>query len=122
MSTESSSFKRNNDGDPADATSETASTERLEPTASWSTEAPHEPSAAGGRPEASASAHRPRRSPIFGTIFWGVVLLVFAVVMAVLAIPTITVDVVALTIAALVVLGALLVVAGVAASVRNRRN
>ncbi|MCW4459063.1 hypothetical protein [Microbacterium sp. MPKO10] len=62
-----------------------------------------------------------RRTPIFGTIFWGVILLVFAVVMVVLAIPTIQVDVVALTITALVALGALLVAAGIAASIRNRQ-
>lgn len=70
---------------------------------------------------ASEPEGKRRRSPVFGTIFWGVALLVFAVVMAALAVPTITVDPVALTIGACIFLGALLVAAGIAASARNRQ-
>ncbi|QPZ37798.1 hypothetical protein [Paramicrobacterium chengjingii] len=119
MSTEPSSpDRKDTDGtEPAESLFSQPETGSTAPFASEPTYRPQ----SGSGPDAAATAST-RRAPIFGTIFWGIILLVFAVVMAVLAIPTITVDVVALTITALVVLGALLVVAGVAASVRNRRN
>ncbi|TCU50954.1 hypothetical protein EDF51_102166 [Curtobacterium sp. PhB25] len=58
---------------------------------------------------------RARRGARFGTIFWGVVLLVFAIAMAVSAIPVFSVDPTTLLLAACLAAGALLVVAGLVA-------
>jgi hypothetical protein len=58
---------------------------------------------------------RARRGARFGTIFWGVVLLVFAVAMAVNALPVLSVDPTTLLLAACLTAGALLVVAGLVA-------
>ena len=67
------------------------------------------------------AAPRPRRSARFGTIFWGVLLLVFALTMAVTALPWFSVDPVTLLLAACIAAGVLLVVAGVAAVVARPR-
>ncbi|WIB78487.1 hypothetical protein DEJ28_05120 [Curtobacterium sp. MCPF17_002] len=72
-------------------------------------------------PAPPAPAPRPRRSARFGTIFWGVVLLVFALAMAVTALPWFSVDPVTLLLAACIAAGVLLVVAGVAAVVARPR-
>lgn len=58
---------------------------------------------------------RARRGARFGTIFWGVVLLVCAVAMAVNALPVLSVDPTTLLLAACLTAGALLVVAGLVA-------
>ena len=67
------------------------------------------------------AAPRPRRSARFGTIFWGVLLLVFALAMAVTALPWFSVDPVTLLLAACIAAGVLLVVAGVAAVIARPR-
>lgn len=66
-------------------------------------------------------APRPRRTPRFGTIFWGVVLLVFAAAMAVTALPWFDVDPTTLLLGACLAAGVLLVVAGVAAVIARPR-
>jgi len=77
--------------------------------------------AAGPDPAAvPVPAARARRSPRFGTVFWGVVLLVFAATMAVTALPWFSVDPVTLLLGACIAAGVLLVVAGVAAVVARR--
>ncbi|MFJ2979003.1 hypothetical protein ACIPEP_09110 [Curtobacterium sp. NPDC087082] len=68
-----------------------------------------------------APARRPRRAPRFGTVFWGVVLLVFAAAMAVSALPWFTVDPMTLLLGACLTAGVLLVVAGVAAVIARPR-
>jgi hypothetical protein len=73
---------------------------------------------AGG---ASAAVPRPRRTARFGTIFRGVVLLVFALAVAVTALPWFSVDPVTLLLTACIAAGVLLVVAGVAAVVARGR-
>ncbi|OII24379.1 hypothetical protein BIV03_10040 [Curtobacterium sp. MCBA15_016] len=70
---------------------------------------------------APAPARRPRRAPRFGTVFWGVVLLVFAAAMAVSALPWFTVDPMTLLLGACLTAGVLLVVAGVAAVIARPR-
>ncbi|ROS74856.1 hypothetical protein EDF24_2293 [Curtobacterium sp. PhB130] len=59
-------------------------------------------------------APRPRPSARFGTIFWGVLLLVFAAAMAVTALPWFSVDPTTLALGACIAAGVLLVVAGIA--------
>lgn len=72
---------------------------------------------------ADGPAHRPRHGGArFGTILWGVLLLVFAGAMAVSALPMFSVDTTTLLLAACIAAGVLLVVAGmVAALSRTRR-
>jgi CHASE2 domain-containing sensor protein len=72
-------------------------------------------------PSQATDAPRPRRSARFGTIFWGVVLLVFALAVAVPALPWFSVDPVTLLLVACITAGVLLVVAGVAAVVARPR-
>lgn len=79
------------------------------------------PSAPAAQPTAPPTTPRPRRSARFGTIFWGVLLLVFALAMAVTALPWFSVDPVTLLLAACIAAGVLLVVAGVAAVVARPR-
>jgi hypothetical protein len=69
----------------------------------------------------TAPAPGPRRTPRFGTIFWGVVLLVFAAAMAVTALPWFDVDPTTLLLGACLAAGVLLVVAGVAAVIARPR-
>lgn len=83
---------------------------------------PAEPSDPGSAaPNAAGAAPRSRRTARFGTIFWGVVLLVFALAMAVTALPWFSVDPVTLVLAACIAAGVLLVAAGVAAVVARPR-
>lgn len=65
---------------------------------------------------------RPRRGgPRFGTILWGVLLLVFAGAMAVSALPMFSVDTTTLLLAACIAAGVLLVVAGIVAALSRTR-
>lgn len=87
-----------------------------------STTADPDATPAGGPAGAAVpvTAPRARRAPRFGTVFWGVVLLVFAATMAVTALPWFSVDPVTLLLGACIAAGVLLVVAGVAAVVARR--
>ncbi|WP_144710862.1 hypothetical protein [Curtobacterium pusillum] len=76
----------------------------------------------GDDPTPATVDARPRRAARFGTVFWGVVLLVFAAAMAVTALPLFSVDPLTLVLAACVAAGVLLVVAGVAAAVTRPRS
>lgn len=67
---------------------------------------------------AAASVHS-RRGPRFGTIFWGVVLLVFAAFMAVWTLQPTDLDPTLWLLGSVIVLGLLLVVAGIAAAFRR---
>jgi hypothetical protein len=65
---------------------------------------------------------RPRRGGArFGTILWGVLLLVFAGAMAVSALPMFSVDTTTLLLAACIAAGVLLVVAGIVAALSRTR-
>lgn len=66
-----------------------------------------------------SNEHSERLRPRFGTIFWGVILLVFAAFMVTNAIVPFVLDPTTWVIAALVAGGVVLVVAGVAAAVRR---
>jgi hypothetical protein len=68
---------------------------------------------AGGRTN-GAARRRPAR---FGTVLWGVLLLVFALAMAVSALPMFGIDTTTLVLGACVAAGLLLVTAGVATSI-----
>ncbi|MGN7223129.1 hypothetical protein ACTHQN_09730 [Curtobacterium flaccumfaciens] len=57
----------------------------------------------------------------FGTILWGVLLLVFAGAMAVSALPMFSVDTTTLLLAACIAAGVLLVVAGIVAALSRTR-
>lgn len=62
----------------------------------------------------------PRRNrPLFGTIFWGVVLLTFAGLMVVQALFPVTLDPTLWLVGSVLVIGLLLVVAGIAAATRR---
>jgi hypothetical protein len=66
--------------------------------------------------------HRPaRRGARFGTILWGVLMLVFAGAMAVSALPMFSVDATTLLLAACIAAGVLLVVAGIVATLSRTR-
>ena len=66
--------------------------------------------------------HRPaRRGARFGTILWGVLMLVFAGAMAVSALPMFSVDTTTLLLAACIAAGVLLVVAGIVATLSRTR-
>ncbi|WP_233563907.1 hypothetical protein [Cryobacterium tepidiphilum] len=80
-------------------------------------------------PPAGATAYRPgfptasayeRRGPRFGTIFWGVVLLVFAAFMAVWTLQPTHLDPTLWLLGSVIALGLLLVVAGIAAAFRRQ--
>ncbi|MCG7307899.1 hypothetical protein [Brachybacterium sp. ACRRE] len=58
---------------------------------------------------------------MFGTIFWGALLLVIAFIVGIQAVPAVSIDPTVLLIGAVVALGCLLVVAGVAAALRRPR-
>ncbi|MBK0330307.1 hypothetical protein I8D64_02685 [Brachybacterium sp. MASK1Z-5] len=58
---------------------------------------------------------------MFGTIFWGALLLVIAFIVGIRAVPAVSIDPTVLLIGAVVALGCLLVVAGVAAALRRPR-
>ncbi|MBT1633590.1 hypothetical protein [Curtobacterium flaccumfaciens] len=78
------------------------------------------PVASPGAPD--GSAYRPRRGGArFGTILWGVLLLVFAGAMAVSALPMFSVDTTTLLLAACIAAGVLLVVAGIVAALSRTR-
>lgn len=71
---------------------------------------------------ADGPAHRPRHGGArFGTILWGVLLLVFAGAMAVSALPMFSVDTTTLLLAACIAAGVLLVVAGIVAALSRTR-
>jgi len=102
------------------------------PAAAWGTTAGAAHAATGTIPRAGhgASAYRPtagypaafadeRRGPCFGTIFWGVVLLVFAAFMAVWTLQPRNLDPTLWLLGSVIVLGLLLVVAGIAAAFRR---
>jgi hypothetical protein len=77
-------------------------------------------SAPGTRaPEPARSLEPERLRPRFGTIFWGVILLVFAAFMVTNAIVPFVLDPSTWIIAGLVAGGVVLVVAGIAAAVRR---
>jgi hypothetical protein len=64
----------------------------------------------------------PERRPVrFGTILWGVLLLVFAAAMAVSVIPALHVDPTTLALGACIAAGVLLVAAGVTATLTRGR-
>ncbi|MFA0849985.1 MULTISPECIES: hypothetical protein [unclassified Curtobacterium] len=78
------------------------------------------PVASPGAPD--GPAYRPRRGGArFGTILWGVLLLVFAGAMAVSALPMFSVDTTTLLLAACIAAGVLLVVAGIVAALSRTR-
>ncbi len=60
-----------------------------------------------------------RNRPLFGTIFWGVVLLTFAGLMVVQALFPVTLDPTLWLVGSVLVIGLLLVVAGIAAAARR---
>ncbi|MCS6547533.1 hypothetical protein NYS50_06570 [Curtobacterium flaccumfaciens pv. flaccumfaciens] len=62
-----------------------------------------------------------RRGARFGTILWGVLMLVFAGAMAVSALPMFSVDTTTLLLAACIAAGVLLVVAGIVATLSRTR-
>ena len=62
-----------------------------------------------------------RRSARFGTILWGVLMLVFAGAMAVSALPMFSVDTTTLLLAACIAAGVLLVAAGIVAALSRTR-
>jgi hypothetical protein len=76
-----------------------------------------QPTDSGTPPQPTADSERLR--PRFGTIFWGVILLVFAAFMVTNAIVPFVLDPTTWVIAALVAGGVVLVVAGIAAAVRR---
>ena len=71
------------------------------------------------RPDFAAASSFDRRGPRFGTIFWGVVLLVFAAFMAVWTLQPTNLDPTLWLLGSVIVLGLLLVVAGIAAAFRR---
>ncbi|SKC55098.1 hypothetical protein [Plantibacter cousiniae (nom. nud.)] len=106
---------------PADAatgsapseTDQTATTEstRAQPTATQTADEPRTdagPKDRGGRP------------PRFGTILWGVLLLVFAGAMLVTNLTEVRIDPLGWITGAIIATGAVLVIAGIAAAVRRR--
>lgn len=105
---------------PDDATSEgaedTANTARPTPDPQRAEE--HSEKTEDHRPNARADV-RERRGPVFGTIFWGALLLVIALLVGIHSVPAVTIDPTVLLIGAVVALGCLLVVAGIAAAVRR---
>lgn len=101
-------------------TASPSATEQLFGTASFATTPDNNATAAHPHAETKSADSQTKRNPAaFGTILWGVVLMIFAAVMIVTAIPTIIIDTVTLVIVALVAAGVLLVVAGVAAAARR---
>lgn len=62
-----------------------------------------------------------RRQPRFGTVLWGVLLLVFAATMAVSALPGVRIDPTTLVLAACIAAGVLLVAAGVVTTIARAR-
>lgn len=85
-----------------------------------------EPTAATGRlPETTGQDTTPAttsggRAARFGTILWGVILLVFAGAMLTTTLTEVRIDPLAWVTGGLIATGAVLVVAGIAAAVRRR--
>ena len=109
--------------------SEPATTPLTEPatsapegTATSESTAASEPTPASNTTTTSgASAVRPPRKnrPVFGTIFWGVVLLTFAAFMVARSVFPLALDAALGLIGSVIVIGLLLVVAGIAAASRR---
>lgn len=78
------------------------------------------PVAAPAAPD-GAARRSGRGGARFGTILWGVLLLVFAGAMAVSALPMFSVDTTTLLLAACIAAGVLLVVAGIVAALSRTR-
>ncbi|OII35442.1 hypothetical protein BIV02_14130 [Curtobacterium sp. MMLR14_014] len=78
------------------------------------------PTASPAAPDGPTAPPR-RGGPRFGTILWGVLLLVFAGAMAVSALPMFSVDTTTLLLAACIAAGVLLVVAGIVATLSRTR-
>lgn len=106
---------------PADATTEPTPSETDQSAATES---------AATRPTTAQPADEPRtdvgpkdrggRPPHFGTILWGVLLLVFAGAMLVTNLTEVRIDPLGWITGAIIATGAVLVIAGIAAAVRRR--
>lgn len=81
----------------------------------------HGPEGTGEDRDAESADARERRGPVFGTIFWGALLLVVVLLVGIHSVPAVAIDPTVLLIGAVVALGCLLVVAGVAAALRRPR-
>ena len=106
---------------PADETTESAPSETNQTKATESD---------ATRPTTAQTADEPRtgvgptdrggRAPRFGTILWGVLLLVFAAAMLVTNLTEVRIDPLGWITGAIIATGAVLVIAGIAAAVRRR--
>lgn len=96
-------------------------TSGAEDVASLPLRADHDPEETRDGRDAEGTDVRERRGPVFGTIFWGALLLVIAFIVGIQAVPAVSIDPTVLLIGAVVALGCLLVVAGVAAALRRPR-
>lgn len=99
----------------------TAATASTAPTASTTPTMPTTPDATrfSGSTAIGAEATPRRSRPIFGTIFWGVVLLTFAAFMVVRTVFPVGQDPTLWLVGSVIVIGLLLLVAGIAAASRR---
>jgi hypothetical protein len=100
---------------PASPTSPSAATAEAAPTESGATVAYPETPRSGATALAPARASR----PLFGTIFWGIVLLTFAAFMVITTLFPVNLDPTLWLVGSVIVIGLLLVVAGIAAGSRR---
>jgi hypothetical protein len=99
----------------------TAGDPRISPSspAPSSTPAPSSPASPPPPEDTDPSPADRSRRPVFGTILWGVILVVFAAVVGARTLPGLDPPTVVLAVGGLVVLGVLLVCAGIAALLRG---
>ena len=105
------------------ATDQTAATESdaTRPTTAQPATAPTAGEPRAGEPRADVGpTDRGGRAPRFGTILWGVLLLVFAGAMLVTNLTEVRIDPLGWITGAIIATGAVLVIAGIAAAVRRR--
>jgi hypothetical protein len=87
--------------------------------AASSTPAPPSPASPPPPEDTDPSPADRSRRPVFGTILWGVILVVFAAAVGARTLPGLDPPTVVLAVGGLVVLGVLLVCAGIAALLRG---
>lgn len=110
-----------NTSSPADATMESAWAETGQTAPMESAAAQPTPAQTAGEPRTDVGpTDRGGRAPRFGTILWGVLLLVFAGAMLVTNLTEVRIDPLGWITGAIIATGAVLVVAGIAAAVRRR--
>lgn len=97
----------------------TAATASTTPTASSTPTAPDAADAARTSGSTAVGATPARGRPIFGTIFWGVVLLTFAAFMVVRTVFPVGQDPTLWLVGSVILIGLLLLVAGIAAASRR---